>query len=510
MLDPAWYDHPVESCRLIETHISWVLLTGDYAYKVKKPLDLGFLDFSTLAKRRLYCEEELRLNRRLAPSLYLEVVAITGSAEAPVLGGEGEPIEYAVKMVQFPQAAQLDRMLAVGRLRPEQLDAFARRVAEFHRQAAVAGSDTPFGEPAQVWQPMAENFAQIRERISGADALESLSALAQWSEARFTELSPLLRQRKAGGFIRECHGDMHLRNLAWIDEAPIAFDGIEFNPNLRWIDVVSEIAFLVMDLQDRGEAPLAQRFLNGYLERSGDYDGLALLRLYLVYRALVRAKVAAIRLDQPDMGPAQRDDAEAEFARYLSLAEGYTRKPSPTLLLTRGLSGSGKTTLTQPLLERLPAIRIRSDVERKRLFGLLAEEDGHAAPAEGIYSAEATDKTYRRLLTLAEGMLAAGHSVIVDATFLKREQREPFRRLATQSGVGFAILDMRAPAETLRQRLRQRKGDASDADLAVLAHQLEHYGPLDEYERRDEVAVDTGREVDIEALLQQIRRRKPA
>jgi len=504
MLSPDWYAHPAESCQLIETHISWVVLTGPYAYKVKKPVDLGFLDFSSLAKRRFFCAEELRLNRRLAPAMYLDVVAITGTQERPHLEGDGEPIEYAVKMVQFPQQAQLDRMLAEGRLQPAHLDAFAHLVADFHRQAEVATAESPHGEPEQVWQPVAENFAQIRERIEESEPLASLAALETWSATVFAARTPLLKQRKAQGSIRECHGDMHLRNLAWIDEAPVAFDGIEFNPNLRWIDVISEVAFLVMDLDDRGEAPLGRRFLNAYLERSGDYGGLELLPFYLVYRALVRAKVAAIRWVQPGLSAVERAGAEAEFERYLKLAEGYTHPSSPRLLLTRGLSGSGKTTLTQPLLERLPAFRIRSDVERKRLYGLLAEENGHAAPAEGIYSAEATEKTYSRLLSLAREVLLAGYSVIVDATFLKRAQRDPYRQLAKSQGVGFVVLELTAPIELLRQRLIQRHGDASDADLAVLAHQLAGYTPLEEDERGACICLDTRQPFDVEALLAQI------
>jgi len=504
MLSPDWYDHPVEGCRLVETHISWVILTGLYAYKVKKPLDLGFLDFSTLAKRRHYCEEELRLNRRLAPSIYLAVVAITGTRERPRLGGDGEPVEYAVKMAQFAQQSQLDEMLAEGRLRPAHLDAFARLVADFHSQAAVAPAESPHGEPEQVWSPVAENFAQIRERIDEREAQVELDAIERWSASAFAALRPGLKQRKAQGFIRECHGDMHLRNLAWINGAPVAFDGIEFNPNLRWIDVISEVAFLVMDLDDRGESALGQRFLNAYLEHTGDYAGLQLLRFYLVYRALVRAKVAAIRLVQPALSAAERALARAEFTRYLKLAAGYTRPCIPRLLLTRGLSGSGKTTVSQPLLEQLPAIRIRSDVERKRLYGMRAEEDGHAAPDAGIYSAEATQATYERLLLLAGEMLQAGYSVIVDATFLKRAQREPFRQLAKRLGVGFVLLDLIAPPELLRQRLSQRQGDASDADLAVLALQLESYAPPDEDERQRCIRLDTSQPLDVEALSVQI------
>ena len=504
MLSPPWHDHPVERCELIETHISWVVLTGTYAYKIKKPVDLGFLDFSTLARRRLFCEEELRLNRRLAPGLYLEVVSITGSPEAPVLGGEGEAIEYAVKMVQFPQAAQLDQMLAGGALSGQHIDAFAILIADFHHQVDVAAAQDDYGSPARVWQPMAENFTQTRERISDVRQLQDLAELERWSQARFTALEPLLARRKAEGFIRECHGDMHLRNLAWIDEKPVAFDGIEFNPNLRWIDVISEVAFLVMDLQDRGQAGLAQRFLNAYLEQTGDYAGLRLMPLYLVYRAMVRAKVSAIRLGQGGSSAREQAEAESEFEQYLALALGYTRPAPPGLLLTRGFSGSGKTSLSQPLLERLPAIRIRSDVERKRLFGMPALESGRAAPGEGIYSAGATRDTQERLLKLAATVLDAGYSVIVDATFLRHEQRKPFERLAGEKGVKFVLLAFRAAPQTLRQRLLQRSGDASDADLAVLERQLAAREPLAADEQGRCVGIDTELPVDPAEVIRRI------
>jgi len=504
MLEPAWYDHPVEQCRLIETHISWVILTGDYAYKVKKPLNLGFLDFSTLEKRRFYCEEEVRLNKRLAPSIYLGVSTITGTEAQPKLDGEGDIIEYAVKMREFPQDAQLDRMLAENRLQPEHLDAFARLVAGFHHHAAIARANTPYGDLEHVWQPIDENFTQIRERISQSDAQAPLAMLEQWSRETFNHLTPLLQRRKGEGFIRECHGDMHLRNLAWIDNGPVAFDGIEFNPNLRWIDVMSEVAFLVMDLHYREKGAMAQRFLNAYLEHSGDYIGLNLLSFYLVYRALVRAKVAAIRLVQPGLATSEIAAIEQEFTQYLALASTYTREASPLLLLTRGLSGSGKTTITQPLLEQLPAIRIRSDVERKRLYGLSAEQSAHAAPSEGIYSTEATSHTYHQLWALAGELLEAGYNVIVDATFISRRQREPFRRLATERHIGFVLLDLMATPSVLRQRLIQRTGDASDADLTVLSHQLESYGPLDEDEQQKAICIDTGQPVDIDALLRQL------
>ncbi len=505
LLQPERYDHAVACCQLIETHISWVILTGDYAYKIKKPVDLGFLDFSTLERRRFFCEEEIRLNRRLAPGIYLEVVSINGTAQDPVIDSEGNAIEYAVKMVQFAQETQLDRMLDNGVLEAKHMDAFAHLIADFHCKIEAATTQDDYGTPARVWQPMAENFSQIRERTDDTRYLEALAGLERWSRSVFEALEPVLVQRKADGFIRECHGDMHLRNLAWIDNSPVAFDGIEFNPGLRWIDVISEIAFLVMDLQDRRQPELAQRFLNGYLELSGDYAGLKLLPLYLVYRALVRAKVCAIRLVQGEPDKRERAGLEAEFSRYLSLAQSYTRSASPRLLITRGLSGSGKSTLSRPLLEILPAIRIRSDVERKRLYGMTALESGRAAPTEGIYSAEATARTYERLRELASTVLDAGYTVIVDATFLQRSQREPFECLARERGVGYAILEFIASEQTLRHRLRQRRGDASDADLAVLEHQLMKFEPLADEERRHCVKIDTEAPFDPAGVVKRIK-----
>ena len=489
------YPHPVTKLELIETHISWVILTGPYAYKLKKPINLGFLDFSLLAQRKFYCEEELRLNRRTAPNIYLQTVAITGSATQPQLEGEGEAIEYAVKMRQFEQAAQLDNLLADGGLAGPHMDAFAQLVAEFHQQIEVAGADLEYGDAEHVWQPAGQNFTQLRECQLSSEQLQLLDELQHWSVAEYQRLKTLLAQRKQQGFIRECHGDMHLRNLAWIDDQAVAFDGIEFNANLRWIDVMSEVAFLVMDLHDRQQAKLAQRFLNGYLERSGDYAGVSLLPFYLVYRALVRAKVAAIRAGQADLEPGVRDCLEGEITNYLQLARRYTQTVAGRLIIAHGLSGSGKTTLTQPLLEQLPAIRIRSDVERKRLAGLQATERASAAPGEGIYTAENSERTYDYLLQLASQILDAGYNVIVDATFLKQNQREKFRQLAMDKRATFQILNFCAPTEVLQQRIlqrsRQRVGDASDADLSVLQKQLDSVETFTADELPFVVVIDT-------------------
>ncbi len=508
LLEPHVYPHPVKCCELIETHISWVILTGDFAYKIKKPVNLGFLDFSTLEKRLFYCQEELRLNRRLAANIYLDIVAITGASVQPVITGlpenRSQVIEYAVKMHQFPQQAQLDRMLLNAELRAEHIDAFARRIADFHQQVDVADETTNYGGIEQVRQPVQENSEQIRSQINDHKYDVILKNLEQWGDSEFESLQLIFLQRKQDGFIREGHGDMHLRNLAWVDNKPVLFDCIEFNPELRWIDVISDIAFLVMDLQDRQQLQLAQRFLNQYLEYTGDYTGVAVLPYYLFYRAMVRAKVDAIRANQAGISCDEKAEAEKDLVSYLELAQSYTRKLIPKLIITRGMSASGKTTITQTLLEQLTAIRIRSDVERKRLFGLKANQTAKADAGNGIYTSSATERTYEKLAELAEIILDAGYSVIVDATFLNNSYIKQFKMIAESKQVPFLILEFSASEQTLRQRIINRKQGASDADLAVLEHQLKQRQNLSDKEKENAIEINTEEPVDFENLMKNI------
>ncbi|MEQ6341094.1 MAG: AAA family ATPase [Gammaproteobacteria bacterium] len=479
--NPALYDHPAQCFEVIETHISWVILTGPYAYKIKKPVDLGFLDFSTLEKRRYYCEEELRLNRRLAPQLYIGLAAITGSPAKPALNGAGPPFEYAVKMAQFPQEAQLDRVMTHGGLRPVHIDSLAQLIAGFHQRIAIAGQDTPYGSPTNVYQPVEENFLHIRPHLTEPASIEQLERLHTWSETENTRLLPLLQQRKADGFIRECHGDMHLANMALLDDQITIFDCLEFNENLRWIDVMSEAAFLMMDLDNRGASTLGWRFLNAYLAANGDYPGLHLLRYYLVYRALVRAKVACIRLGQASLSEEERRAARLQYQRYAGLAESYTQPRATPLIITHGPSGSGKTTHTQRLLETLGAIRVRSDVERKRLFGLNPEARTAAGIGTSLYTADTSHRTYQYLAGLARTIIESGYPAIIDAAFLKRAQRDMFHELAAHLGVPLVILNYHAPEAVLRARITQRAQeghDASEADIKVFEHQLATFEPI--------------------------------
>jgi aminoglycoside phosphotransferase family enzyme/predicted kinase len=488
---PACYDHAAGPVQVVETHISHVLLTGDFAYKIKKPLDLGFLDFSSLDKRLHACREEVRLNRRLAPDIYLDVVPITGTPAAPHIGGTGAAFEYAVKMRQFPPDATLDRLDTQGRLSAQQIERIATTLARFHQQdCARAPADSAWGSPDAVWRPVAQNFAQIAPRLDAPADRTQLDALLRWSATEHARLAPLMAARKRDGFIRECHGDLHLGNLAWVDDQLLVFDCLEFNPELRWIDIQSEAAFCWMDLLQRGHADWAWLFLNLWLEATGDHAGLALLRYYAVYRALVRTKVSAIRSAQA-AGPA-RDTALAEVRTLLDLATTLMQVAPPCLDITHGLSGSGKTTATQQRMQLPGAIRLRSDVERKRLAGLDALAKSGSKVGQQLYAADATRRTYAQLARLAGALIDAGWPVIVDATFSARWQRDLLRDVAQSRGVAFHILDFPVPVATLRERIlrRSRAGnDASEADLAVLQHQLDTEEPLAPDERAGSVSL---------------------
>jgi aminoglycoside phosphotransferase family enzyme/predicted kinase len=500
--NPACYTYPVEHINLLETHISWVILTGRYAYKIKKPVNLGFLDFSSLDARRRYCEEELRLNRRLAPSIYEAVVKITGSVDSPVIDGAGTAIEYAVKMREFPQASLASQLLADGALSTAHIDALATHIAAFHAHTGVAARGCPYGSPEAVIAPARENFTQVGCSLPEAGDQARIAELCAWTEHEYQAHWTQFNARHTEGCVRECHGDLHLGNIVMLDGKLTPFDCIEFNPSLRWIDVMSEIAFLVMDLMDRGRADFASRFLNVYLEASDDYGGLEVLRFYRVYRAMVRAKVHALRAAQEGIGAAEHERLIAASGDYLELAQRCAQDSQPAIVLMHGLSGSGKSVLAQSLAARVGAIRLRSDVERKRICGLAPLASSGSSLASGLYSTELTEATYHRLLDLARLGTNAGYPVIVDATFLKRWQRDVFRREANARGMPFVIVDVTAPEATLRERIAARLaagGDPSEADLSVLTHQLAQNETLAAEELSAVLRVDTGR-AGVEAI----------
>ncbi len=464
---------------LVETHASWLLLAGEFAYKVKKPVTLPFLDYGSLEKRAACCRAELELNRRFAPGLYLDVVPIGGSAQEPLIG-QLPAVEWAVRMRRFDEAGRLDHLAARNELRNVHLGQLAADLVAFHGAARAASADDPWGTPGRVLAAALENFAELRELLPAADQAR-VEALAAWTEQEFARRAANFSARKAAGCIREGHGDLHLGNLVLIDGRVTPFDCIEFNEDFRWNDPVSEVAFVWIDLLDHDQPGLAAWFLNAWLEHGGDHGALAVLRFYAVYRAVVRAKIAALRARQEDAAAAAGEIAAARG--YLDLAWKIAVPPAPTLCITCGLSGSGKTTASTARLlgagqpEAGHLIRLRSDVERKRLFGLAPLQASASPPDGGIYTPEATRRTYQRLHELAAAALDAGWPVIVDAAFLRRAEREEFRALAAARGAAFEILATDAPVEELRRRITARHDDASEATLAVLERQLGWFEP---------------------------------
>jgi len=477
---------PVE---LVETHISWVFLTPRLAFKLKKAVHLSFVDFRALAARRHFCTEELRLNRRMAPALYLGMLAVTGRSDAPSLG-PGDAIDYLVCMRRFDEAGLLGRQLDIGRVDVGALDRFGEVLAAFHRQAPRADVASGFGSPERI------RIALDAVLVNLAGSGGQVEAVRAWLAASSSALRDAWRNRRLAGAVRECHGDLHADNIATIAGELVAFDCIEFDPALRWIDTMSDTAFLVMDLKAHGRADLAHRFLDAYLQHSGDYAGVGVLRGYEIYRALVRALVARLRAPLPGGGAAPD---------YLGLASSLAGAPraGPRLLVTHGLSGSGKSTLAAALLERAGAIRVRSDVERKRLFGLAPLARSNAGHSD-IYGQDAHRRTFERLAECARDALRAGYPVIVDAAFLRRGERDDFHALASAMGVPFSILHCHAPHHRLRERVsaRERSGkDASEAGLAVLEMQRASHDPLAGDERAMALEVETDRPVDLASLV---------
>lgn len=481
MQNPATYPHAVSGIRHIETHISHVFLTGDWVYKLKKPLRNAFLDYSTLDLRRACCQAELELNRRFAPEIYTGVVALARDGSGWNLEGRGEIVEYAVQMREFPQDALLLSLLKRGDLTPEMVRSLGEELAKIHSAAPrLADLRLPFGSFESVAQLARDNFREL-EGLLNSSSHATLHALAEQSERQLDSLRSEIEQRRRVGFVRDCHGDLHLGNLIWWHGRVQLFDGIEFNDALRWIDVMNDLGFVLMDLEEHRQAGLANQLLNGYLSHTGDYRGLRLLRFFKVYRAMVRAKVAAMRAAQ--QSASESEESAKAVADYLAYAVKEFRERKPILLITHGVSGSGKTYQSEPLLRFPGLIRLRSDVERSRVPDVV---QSNAGGKEERYSAARKQGVYLYLAEQAELLLQAGWSVLVDATFLQQSNRELFRNLAERINVPYRILHFEASREVLEQRVaeRARSGkDASEAGVEVLQAQLRDYVELNDVER---------------------------
>lgn len=492
MLQPEFYPHPVATpqpdaaaaqgyveypedfyppatgaIQLIQTHISYVLLTGEFAYKIKKPLNFGFLDYSTLAARQHFCAEELRLNQRGAAEIYLEVVPITQADDRYQLAGSGEVVEYAVKMRQFPQETLLTNLFDRGELTEALVQELARVIADFHGKTVTNDYIRSFGAVSQVRQAFDENFEQTQQYIGGPQTQQQFDETQAYCNRFFTEQEDLFQQRIQSDRIRECHGDIHLRNICYWQGKLLLFDCIEFNEPFRFVDVMYDVAYIVMDLEARQRPDLSNLFLNTYVELTGDWEGLQVLPIYLSRQTYVRAKVTSFLLNDPGVPEAEKQAAQETAALYYRMSWECSQFRSGQLTMMAGLSGSGKSTMARQLARSTGAIQIRSDAVRKHLGGVPLYDQGGSE----LYTAEMTQNTYNRLLDLGLKLAKQGYSVILDAKYDRQSLRQAVIEQATTANIPLQILHCDAPIEVLQERVQQRRGDIADATVTVLAAQ---------------------------------------
>lgn len=505
MLQPGFYPHGVtEPVQLIQTHASFVLLTGDYTYKIKKPVNFGFLDYSTLEKRQHFCNEELLLNRRTAPEIYLEVLPIVQIGDSFQFGSNlpartpaEVAVEYALKMREFPQDSLLLSLLENGLLTEQIMADLGREVAKFHSTAISNSYIRTFGEVSQIRTAINNNYLISQKYIGGPQTQTQYQETKDYTDTFFEKNQELFNLRIANNKIRECHGDLHLRNIALWQEKILLFDCIEFNEPFRFVDVMYDVAFTVMDLESRGRRDLGNAFLNTYIEQTGDWEGLQLLPLYLSRQAYVRAKVTSLMLDDSAISTAQKAEISQTAAHYYKLAWEYTKPRRGKLTLMSGLSGSGKSTAARYLARRTGAIHIRSDAVRKHLGGISLNERG----GPDLYSDEMTAQTYGRLLKLGIILADRGWDVILDAKFDRPNWRTDAMNQAQSHGLPLQIIYCTAPLEVLRERLQQRRGDIADATAELLNSQQAAFEPFTELEQISVNIIDTLQDLEVQLNL---------
>jgi aminoglycoside phosphotransferase family enzyme/predicted kinase len=499
LLDPAAYPDPVESVELVQTHISYVLLTDDKVYKLKKPVDLGFLNFTTLRRRHYYCRQEVALNRRLCDGTYLGVVRVTEQDGRYQIGGSGTVVDYAVEMRRLPAGRMMDQLLEAGQLEPAMVDRLAGKIATFHNASATGREIERFGSPRVIERNWRENFEQTQPFI-GRTLTAWQAALLEVSISAFiVRNQSLFRERIAAGRIRDCHGDLRASAVCFTDDICV-YDCIEFNRRFRYSDVASEVSFLAMDLDRRGRPDLADRFVASYQAESGDDGTGRVLNFYKCYRAYVRGKVNSFQLDVPEIPAAAKLTAQASAQHYFELACRYAAIDRPPLLIVMaGLSGTGKSAVANGLATGHGLHVIASDAVRKNLAGVPAGEHRYGAYEGGIYSTEFSERTYDAIRDRARRLLIDGQSVVLDATFQQREERERAMALATEAGALTFCVETAAGASVVRERLAAREQDAttlSDARWETYLQQVEHFEPVTELDDWQHIRVDAEQPLD--------------
>ena len=491
MQNGDFYSHSTtDDIELIQTHVSAVFLTGDYAYKLKKEVNFGFLDYSTLEKRKHFLEQEIAMNSALAPELYLEVVSITKEGDRFALNGKGEPVEYALKMRQFPQENLFINLFEANQLTREQMAQLGKIVAQFHKEAETNEYIGSFGKVEKVREAFDENYQQTESYVSVAQTEQQLAETKAYTDKFFAEREALFNNRISNDKIKECHGDLHLKNIClWQDKIQL-FDRIEFNEPFRFVDVMYDVAFVMMDLEARDKKDYANVFLNAYLEQTGDYEGLPLLPLYLSRQAYVRAKVTSFLLDDPNVPETVKQEAQATATDYYKQAHSYTQNREGKIIMMSGLSGAGKTTVAKTIAHKHSAIHLRSDAIRKQLAGISVDETG----SDDIYSSEMSQKTYNRLAELGIMLAKEGFTVILDAKYDRVAYRQQVIEAANSNDISLQIVSCTAPIEVMRDRLNQRTDDISDATSDLLDSQQNNAEDFTSEETKYVTSVDTSQD----------------
>jgi aminoglycoside phosphotransferase family enzyme/predicted kinase len=506
LLKPAAYPEATGKIELMQTQMSFVFLTDEFVYKVKKAVDLGYLDYTTLDKRRFFCQKEIELNRRLCPEAYLGVVPITQDDGAIRIGGRGETIEYAVKMRRLPQQRMMNALLADDGVTAEMITGVAQRLAVFHKEAETNPEISAFGEIKAVTRNTDENFAQTEKYIGKTISEDSYRRIRKYTDSFVGENAPLFNKRIKEGRIRDCHGDLHAAHICFGDGICI-YDCIEFNDRFRYCDVASEMAFLAMDLDHYGRADLSRSLINAYVDVSGDKEMIKLLGFYKGYRAYVRGKVESFKLDDPYISKGEKEETQDIAASYFDLARAYTRA-KPVLFITVGLVGTGKTTLAKALARRLGLVVIASDVTRKQLAGVPLTEHRFEGFDGGIYSAELSRRTYDKIFSGAGDVLGEGGSVVLDASFIKAEERLKAKRLAEEAGAGFFVIECRLDEANIKKRLERRlkEGTVSDGRWEIYEPQKKAFEPVREATSPKHAIIDTSRPLgeNIKRILDKI------
>jgi len=494
LLNPDAYDENVKNIRLVQTHISWIFLTGKHVYKVKKPVDFGFLDFTTLEKRKFFCKKELELNKRLASDMYIEVVPINQLGGKIKIKGDGDPVEYAVKMKELPQETMMLKLLEKGSVNNRMIDRIAKIISDFHFKAKTINHSYV----KYVWE---ENFNQVRPFIDRTIDKNQFDFIEKTIQQFLINNKLLFEKRIKEGKIRDCHGDLHSGNI-FIAEKIYIFDAIEFNEKFRSIDVASEIAFLSMDLDFHNREDLSKYFVEKYIEYSKDYGIKKLLDFYKCYRAYVRGKVNNFKLNDKNISDKEKIESEREAKKYFDLAFSYSKRLSPKLVIMCGLTGSGKSNVSKNIAKIIKGKIIRSDVVRKELGGISSSEHKFDDYKSGLYSKEFTDKTYIEMINISRETLSKGISCVIDATFSKKKYRKEASNLAKEFNLPFFIVECTCPEHVIKNRLEKRiKGKSiSDGRWEIYLDQKKDFEFI-ESDEKEHIVIDTTKKNNLEKIF---------